>query len=205
MLAQYINDCYSNSVHAFVVDKDYISYESMLDIPVVDFEEACVNYHVNEFSFINSLGYTSMNKLRKDVTDRIVKAGYEIESFIHPDAIIHSDNIGKGNIILDNSFIGYNSKLGDGNIIWSGTNISHEVDIGDYNYFSPSCAIAGNVNINNNCFFGINSSVVNDVSINDMTLVGAGCCIKNNTNKNDVYVPGESRKIDKNSLDIKIK
>ena len=129
-----------------------------------------------------------MNTIREKIYKEIHKKGYEVESFIHPTALIESKKIGEGNIILEKSFVGPHAVIGNGNIIWNGVNISHDAIIGDFNCFSASTTIAGNVTIKNNCFFGINSCVKNELKISDKTLLGAGCFLNSNTNEEDVFV-----------------
>lgn len=125
--------------------------------------------------------------------------GYEMKNLFHPSAVISSDNIGCGNIILENCVIGYNASLGNCNIMWPLSAINHHNVVGSFNNISPGVSTSGGVTIGNHCFLGNNSTYKNKVIVSDYTLVGAGAYISHNTESNSVYVPMRSVKLGKTS------
>lgn len=187
IVAQYVIDYSNLDIYCFTVDKEYLKEDHILDIPVIPFEDIVGGCHVDDYSFLITLGYANMNKNREDIYYRIKNLGYSIESFIHPESHIHTEEIGEGCVILDNVYIGYNSQIGICNIIWDGAHIGHDTSIGNFNHLSSCSAIGGNSVINDNCFLGINCTIVNGTSIENNTLIGAHCCITHNTKCNEAY------------------
>lgn len=204
MMAEYIQKFTNDEVCGFTVNKEYIKDSKILELPVIEFENIEKKFDKTKYKFLITLGYNRMNSLRENIFGKVKEKGYEITSFIHPTALINTEEIGEGNIFLENVFIGPYSKIGDGNIFWNGVNISHNATIENYNYFSPSTTFAGNVKVSNNCFLGANCTVKNGVNISNKTLIGAGCYLSKDTLNDEVYVPERAVKLDKNSSQIKL-
>lgn len=203
MLKEYVERFMNREVVAYAVNKNFIKENYIDNIPVVAFEDIEFTYNPEEYSFINAMGYMQMNCVRERIANEIKNKGYELENFIHPSAMVYTKEIGEGNIILENVFVGPHTIIGNGNIIWNGVNISHDGKIGDFNCFAASTTIAGNVEISNNCFFGINCSIKNDINISSKTLIGAGCFLNKNTEEEDVYVLEKPcKKMNIKSMDI---
>lgn len=199
MIAEYVKQFTELDICCFTVNKEYVVDNVIFDLPVVDFENIEERYDPSKYKFLIALGHKNMNSLREKIFNEVEEKGYEIINFIHPSALINANEIGKGNIFLENVFIGPHAKIGNGNIFWNGVNISHNACIGSYNYFSPSTVIAGNIKISNNCFFGTNCTIRDGLNICDKTLVGAACYLSNDTLENEVYVPAKSIRLEKTS------
>lgn len=204
MLAEYIQRFYNACVAAFVVNKAYITASKFHGIDVFDFEDIEDKFKTDEVDFVLGIGYKSMNKIREQIYVEIKAKGYNVASFVHPNAVVETEDLGEGNIILSGAYIGCGSKLGNANVIWNGCNISHNATIGDYNYFAPSTTLGGFVQVGNNCFFGLGSVVRSSVFVADETLVGAGCYLNNSTDEFDVYVPERALKLKYKSFDMNL-
>lgn len=188
MLAEYVEKFTDDEVVCFTINEEYIKDNEIMGLPVIGFENIEKKYNTSEFKILNTVGYKEMNTIREKIFYEIEKKGFEVACFIHPSALINANEIGTGNIILENVFIGPHTNIGNGNIIWNGVNISHDGNIGNFNCFGASTTLAGNVTVRNNCFFGINSSVKNELIVADKTLLGAGCFLNKNTKEEDVYI-----------------
>ena len=188
-------------ISGFTADREYIS--PVLKEKVVPFEEVENYFPPDENDIIFSIGYTSMNRIREVKFREAKKKGYEIKNFIHDTAIVLSEDIGEGTIIMEGAKIGPFCKLGKGNIIFADAHIAHHTEVGDFNFFAISAAVAGNVRIGNNCFFGANCTVRNSIKIKDYSLIGAGAYISHDTKEKGVYVPTRAIELlGKNSADI---
>ena len=193
------------NICAFTIDEKYYKESSFCDKPVIPFEKLVDYYNPTDYSMFICLGYSQMNQLRELKFKEVKAKGYRILSYIHPTAIVSTQVLGEGNIIMEGVVIGAFCKVGSGNIFWARSHIAHHTEIGDFNFFTISVAIAGNIKINNNCFFGNNCTVKNDIEIKDYTLIGAGAYISNDTEEGAVYVPSKSVKLlNKNSLDLNL-
>lgn len=136
---------------------------------------------------------------RERIFKRLKSSGYKMENLIHSSSVISSQNIGCGNIILENCVIGYNARLGNGNIMWPLSAVNHHSTVGSFNNISPGVSSSGGVIIGSHCFLGNNSTYKNKVHVADYTLVGAGAYISQNTEPESVYVPERSIRLDKSS------
>lgn len=192
-------------IEAFVVDKKYHAGETQFqDRPVVFTEDIQKKCPPTEYRIIFALGYTKMNELRKVKQHEFREMGYEIIGYCHPSALILTDEIGEGNVFLENVTIGKHTKIGDGNVFYPCAHVAHHSQIGDFNFFAISCSVAGSVQLGNNCFLGNNCTLKNGIKVHDRTLVGAGCYLANDTEyRGGVYVPAKSMLLDgKDSMEM---
>lgn len=178
---------------------------SISGLPVVPFEKIESVYPPDTYDMMFAIGYKRMNTVRKSRMEAAIAKGYRIASYIHPSALIQTNDIGIGNLIFENVTIGDKVHIGDGNIFYPVAHIAHDTSIGNYNFFTVSSVVAGNVEIGNCCVFGANSTIKNGICIADSTLVGAGAYISANTEEGSVYVPQRSFKLEgKSSFDFEI-
>ncbi len=202
-LCYYLKNETKYNVCGFTVDKEYCTVNEYQGLPVVPFEEVEKIFPSFKYGIFICVGYNSMNTVREKKFKQAKEKGYQIMSFIHSTAIVLTDDIGEGNIVLEGVTIGIKCKIGCGNVFWANAHIAHHTTVGNFNFFTISVAIAGNINIKNNCFFGNNCTIKNGVKIDSYTLVGAGAYINHNTEKYGVYVPQRTVKLE-NKLSTEI-
>lgn len=82
--------------------------------------------------------------------------------------------IGSGNVILANVFIGPLVTIGDNCYIITNTCINHESRVGSHVFFSTGCSIAGDVHIGNRVSFGTGSGAIARSNIPDDIVVKPG-------------------------------
>ena len=191
-------------VDAFSVEKEYLKEKEFLGLPVVAFETIETIYAKDDYKMLVCVGYNSMNQTRARIFSAIIKKGYEIINYIHPLATVLSEDIGFGNIILENANISIGAKIGNGNIIYNNVTVCHDVHIKDFNFFAPSSCVLGFCQIDKYCFIGANATIRNNVSISKGCLIGANSFIRDNTKNYSVYVPEKTRILNKSSIDIEI-
>lgn len=202
MLKYYIEKYSGIKIYAFSVDRTYIRESSFCGLPVIPVEDTSILFPPDQYDFYVAVGYHQMNTLREDKLKSLCQKGYDLPNFIHPSVSMEEASIGSGNIILENTSIGFHAQIGNGNLIWNSCVISHECTLGNYNYLSPSCALAGRVSIRNNCFLGIHSTIRNDITVDDHTFIGASCYISHDTTPGSVHVPSRSVQLETNSWDL---
>lgn len=178
------------SVKGFVVDDAYYKDDTFAGKTIYCYSEAKENF-LNNSSVIICIGYKNMNEARKKTFYKLQADGWSIESFISSQSIIHTNNIGIGNIFLCKSLIEFKSSMGDCNIFDSG-HLGHHSSIGNFNFFSYNIT-GGKIKIGDCCFIGLNSTIKNDISLHDKTFVGAGCYLNNSTSKpGGCYAPAKT-------------
>jgi acetyltransferase-like isoleucine patch superfamily enzyme len=106
-----------------------------------------------------------------------------------------NNTIGKGNLIMPQSIIGFNSRVGDFNLFGVNSGIGHDVNIGNFNFFGPSCFLAGNVRVENNCKFSFGTFVLQKVSITSSINTMPYTTIYKNIKTPGTYYGNPSKKI----------
>lgn len=169
------------SVKGFVIDDEYYSADSFAGKKIYRYSEARENF-LQTASVIICIGYKNMNENRKKIFHRLRDDGWDIESFISSQAVIHTENIGTGNIFLCKTLIEFKSSMSDCNIFDSG-HLGHHSRMGSFNFFCGGNITGGNINVGDGCFVGLNSTIKNGITLLDKTLVGAGCYLSHDTPK----------------------
>ena len=100
------------------------------------------------------------NKVRKQVLDRLERAGYRIPYLIHPSAYIsRSAVIEKGVVIEPGAVVNANSRIGYGSIISVGTIVDHDTVIGVCAHINAGAIVKAGA------------------EVDDYTRVDAGCVV----------------------------
>ncbi|MHC1719603.1 MAG: acetyltransferase [Clostridiaceae bacterium] len=188
----YIEHDTNRKVVSFCVDQAYLESDIFCGLPVVDFETIQEKYSPEKYEILIAIGNNKMNDVRKKFFFQCKEKGYKVASYFHSSAIIESDDIGEGNIILEGTLIQPFSKIGNGNLLWDYITIAHDDSIGDFNTISGGVGLCGYVKIGNNCYLGKHSMIYDHVKIEDYTLVGAGAYVRRDTKSYSVIVPARS-------------
>ena len=186
----------------FVLDDAFCNEENFCDKPVYKYSSLKNKFSPAEIGILVCIGYGKMNKNREEIFHRLQKDGWKIADYISKKAVVRTENLGVGNIILDDADIGIKCKIGDGNIFYPGALFAHHSDAGNFNFFAIRSSVAGKVKVGNCCFFGNNCCTKDNINIADETLIGAGCYVSTDTEFGGVYVPNKMIKLDKSSLEI---
>lgn len=189
-------------VTSFCVDKEYIDKTKLFDIDVIDFQDLEKNCTPENYKVMLAMGYNNVNQDRAKMFDRIKKLGYEIETYIHPNAIIfNKNNIGEGSVILANTVIEPYTVIGKNSYIWTNCTIAHHSVIEDHCWIASSSVISGEAHVKSYCFLGVSSTIVNKVIVEELNIIGAGAMISKNTKRDEVYLSGSGQKHRFNSCD----
>ena len=158
----------------------------------------------SEVNILNAIGYSSMNRTRQRMSEECKKSGYIEVGFISNRATVLTNDIGIGNIIFPQAYVGTNVRIGKNNVVYAGVVLTHDIYVGDYNFIAAGATIGGVVRIEDNCFIGMNATIKNKIMLSNYSLVGAGAYVAKTTKENAVIVPEKSIELDKNSFEIKI-
>ena len=186
-----------NTPEAFVLDDIYCNCDRFCGIPLVPYSRISELFPAADYEAYVAIGYSEMNEVRKNITERLLSDGYSLPNYIHPSVINDSAIIGIGNLIFAGSIIDLHTQIGNGNIFYPGVMVSHDVKIGNYNFFASRSVLAGNIIIKNQCFFGLNCSVKNGIKIGDSCLAGASAYVSRNLKDGDVLLPPKSILLEK--------
>ena len=166
-------------VCAFVVDEDYKKSDSLLGIPVYDFETIELNFSPKKYQVVLSFGYKNMVKNREQKYYACKNKGYTLYTYLSKDACIYSDAIGEGTIVYPNCYIAPHTRIGKGCFLENGVSIAHDSKLDDFIFCAPRVNICGDNVIQSNCFLGAGCIVAGDITLQKRSLVAAGAvCLR---------------------------
>lgn len=177
----------------FVVNRKYYNKKFFCDKKVYILEELEEHFERANIAILPTLGYSEMNRYRKELFDYCHEKKYEIASYIDETALNHAKFIGEGNIILDNVRLDYDCEIGDGNYIGHDVTVAHDVKIGNFNYISGRTGFGGSVFLGDYNFLGMSCLISNDINIGDKNLIGAGAYVRHSLCTHMVVTPAQER------------
>jgi len=164
-------------VKAFTANREHISSDQFLNLPVYSIEEIEKKINCNDYYFITAISYKNLNEDRERIYRELKEKNFKFANIIHPSSICRFDKIGENNIIFELNNIQKGVSIGNNCIFWSSNHIGHHSKISDNCFFSSHVVISGSVTLKENSFFGVNSSVRDNVSIGKKCIIGAGSLI----------------------------
>jgi len=181
-----------DQVWGYAVNKQYITDDSYNQRKLIPFEDIEGYVSGKECQLYLGVIGKGMFKDRERLFCELQQKGYKVENFISPTAVVQTEDIGQGNIIMENAVIEKHCKIGNGNIIWPNVVLPHHNVIGDFNNLSPSVSLSGYAKIGNRCFIGNNACLSNHVSIQNCALVGGGVFVSEDLGEYQVLVSSRS-------------
>lgn len=194
MVYEYIRYDRRYTIIGFSVDAEYIDEDHMLGLPVVDLTALKQTHPPETCKILMCVGYKNLNRNRERLFQRVRDMGYEVITYIHPDAKVYSRNIGEGAVIMPSVFVDVHARIGANTVLWGNCSVAHHSQVGDNCWLAMGCVISGGVVIADNSFIGINATVVNDVHIGRYNIIGAGALIVKNTKEYDVFISRQTEK-----------
>lgn len=175
-------------VSCFTADKDFITKDTLFNLPVTPFEDIEKNYPPSEYKIFTALTYGKMNRVRKRFYERAKEKGYKFASYVSSKAFVWKNvTIGENTFIFENNVIQPFVKIGNNVIMWSGNHIGHHSTIKDHCFFASHVVLSGFCEVQEYCFIGVNSTIANNVTIKRNCLIGAGATILKDTEEAKTY------------------
>lgn len=165
-------------VTAFLIDREHRKANSFCGLPLVDFEDAMELYSPDDHSFFIAVGYAQANALRRARFEQVKAMGYNLASYVSPNAIIHADaQIGEHCFILETAVIEPFVRIGDNVAIWCGSVIGHYSTIGSHCFLALRATIGGGTHVDEQCFIGVGATVRDHIKIGPRSKIGAGAVL----------------------------
>lgn len=171
------------------VDDEFVGTGSVSGVRAVGLSQVIKLYPPANHRVIMAAGYGDLNRARAGLFNRLKSLGYVIETYIHPDARVISDEaIGDGSIVLPGAVIEPHVRVGANTMIWANVTLSHHCSVADHCWIAAGSVVSGQARVLNNSFLGVNSTVVNAVTVEEYNIVGAGALITRNTKRGSVHI-----------------
>jgi NDP-sugar pyrophosphorylase family protein len=142
---------------AFILDRDVsVIGKKVMGVNVIgDTEEIVERWNNKEFDEVIIAIGGDLNE-RKRLFEHLTSCGIEFANIIDPDVRLGIGvTLGKGNVILNNTYVGNNSIIGNNNYILNQCSVQHDTVIGDHNYFSTNSTVGAKVKIGSSNRLGI--------------------------------------------------
>jgi sugar O-acyltransferase (sialic acid O-acetyltransferase NeuD family) len=118
------------------------------------------------------------NRTRLALTRRLIGAGADLVSIIHPQAVVSRyAGIGHGTVAFAGAVVNVDSSVGRACIINTGATVDHDCTLADAVHLSPGTHLAGGVTVGEASWVGIGACVKQLVTIDSDVTVGAGAVV----------------------------
>lgn len=190
-------------VIAFAMDKEYIKEQEIYGLPVIDIDDAEKKYPVDKYKGFVAASSTKLNRVRRDLYNRVKSKGYQLVSYVSSKAFVwHNVIIGDNCFILEDNTLQPFTEVGNNVVMWSGNHLGHRSVINDHCFIASHCVISGFCEIGESSFIGVNATLENDVRIGEDNFIGAGAIIRKNSVGKSFYqeAPTELAKVNTHKI-----
>lgn len=183
-------------VVGFAVDREWITAETLLGLPVVPLDELESRFPPDAVCAFVAIGPVKNNAVRAEKFDELRRRGYRLASRIHPQASVSPDaTIGENVVIGAFSAVLAWSTVADNVLLGAGSIVGHHCQLHSHAYLALRVTLAGSVVIGERAFLGVGSTVRDNVTIGAGSVVGAGAVILGDVEPNSVYVPERAKRL----------
>lgn len=118
------------------------------------------------------------NRVRRDLTERLLAAGEKFATAIHPTAIIApSATIGEGTVICAGAMVGTRATIGRGAILNTRASVDHDSSLGDFAHVSAAGTVGAKTHIGEETLISLGASVISEMTVGARTIIGAGAVV----------------------------
>lgn len=193
MICDYFEEYSEYEVCLFTVDGKYKEGNEYYGKKIVDFENIENVYKPEDYDMFVAVGSSRLNKVREDICKRAMEKGYNLATFIHPNANVSTKvKVGKNTILMEFCRVLQRTEIGDGVVIWPNAIVSHNNTIKDYAYIVGSTN--GFCEIGENCFLASNATIADRVKVAKDNYIAMAAAVRKNTEENSVYDGNPARK-----------
>lgn len=194
MICDYFEEYTEYEVCAFTVHEKYKKVDSYYGKLNISFEEITNVCNPSEYDMFVAIGSLRLNKVRADICKQAIQKGYNLATFIHPDAYIGSKvTIGKNCVIMECCKILSRTTIGDNVVVWPIAFISHNNVIKDNVYIVGSTN--GFCEVGENTFIGAGAMVADKVKIAKDNFITMSAVVRMDTEEDSIYegIPAKKR------------
>ena len=189
ILQHYLRQDLRYEVVATVVDQPFLALNKCLDVPSVSTTEILNRFPVDDHAVIMAIGYDDLNKVRESLFHRVKGLGYRIETYIHPDACVYTENpLGEGCVVLPGAVLEPHVHVGSNCMVWCNATLAHHSYVGENCWVASGAVISGQARIGCNTFIGVNATVVNNIAVGEFNIIGGGALITKSTKASSVHL-----------------
>lgn len=168
---------------------------------ILGYEIIGTDNNLNEYksvkNFCITVGQIKSSQIRQKLYNAVIEIDGVLPTIIASSAYISKyTKIGKGNLIMHQTFVNAGVQIGDNNIINTQSIIEHESIIGNHNHISTGAIINADCKIGNKCFIGSNSVINRDLEITDDVIIGSGSVVTKKIEEKGIYFGNPCKFVD---------
>ncbi len=149
--------------------------------------------HLKDACFVVAIGNA---ELRQKIQLELEEKGAQIETIIHPSAIIGDrTRIGKGTVVMAGAVINPDTTIGKGVIINTCSSVDHDCEICDFAHVSVGAHVAGTAFVGAKTMIGAGATVSNNLRLCDECVIGAGAVVVRDILEKGTYIGVPARKL----------
>ena len=161
-----------------ILDKPEEVGKQVLAYKVIGTDDDIAKY-TDQAEFVITVGQIKSSTVRRQIAQRIDKAGGKLATIIAPDAVVSKYAIiGEGTVILHKCVVNADSRIGRNCIINTMADIEHEVEIGDFCHISTGAVVNGMTKVGNDSFVGSGAVLYNCIEVPCNSIIPAGTTVR---------------------------
>lgn len=177
------------NVVGLTVDDEFADKGGIAGLETVKLSKLSGTFQQQDHVVIMAMGYNDLNQSRESLFLRLKDMGYQIETYVHPDAHVYTNHpLGEGCIILPSAIIEPQVQIGANTMIWSNVTVAHHSQVDENCWLASGSVISGQACVKRNSFIGVNATVVNEVVIEEKNIIGGGVLVTKNTKPSSVHL-----------------
>ncbi|TAJ77012.1 MAG: acetyltransferase [Gallionellaceae bacterium] len=138
------------------------------------------------------------NHLRMELQSKLVSAGFEIATIVHPSArVSRFAKLGAGSVVFANAVINVDAEIGEAAIINTAATVDHDCRLGNGVHVAPGGNLGGGVTVGDFSWIGIGAAIRHYIMIGADVTVGAGAVVVSNVLDGVTAVGSPARPINK--------
>jgi sugar O-acyltransferase (sialic acid O-acetyltransferase NeuD family) len=189
ILCAYLRRDARYEVSGLTVDDEFVSQGGIDGYRTVGLSAVAGAFPPATHRVIMAMGYNDLNRSREVMFERLKAMGYGVETYVHPDARVHTDHpVGEGSVVLPGAVIEPHARVGRNTMVWSNVTLAHHSSVEDHCWVAAGTVVSGQAQVRHNTFLGVGSIVVNAVTVGEFNIVGAGALITRDTKSHSVHL-----------------
>lgn len=170
----------------FVDDSPEKNGQTLMDLQILNFEQAIEKYGLDGIEFILAIGEPNVKDI---VFEKVCNAGAVVTNLIFPDFILpRTTTYGKGLVVHKASGLPPCSEFGNNVLIQGKAVMGHDLKVGDNVVISSLSFIGGNTTIGRNTYIAPGALLRNGITIGENAIVGMGSVVTKDVPDNAVVV-----------------
>ncbi|MCB0763112.1 MAG: acetyltransferase [Flavobacteriales bacterium] len=152
--------------------------ERMLNVECIGGDENIPHYVQRGSHFLVTVGQVGLSTLRKELYEKVMRAGGMPGTIISPKAHIADEaTLGPGTLVGHFALVNSGTRVGANAIINSGAIVEHDCSIDDHVHVATGAVVNGDCIVGSGSFIGSGAVIRQGIRIGERCVVGAGAVV----------------------------